>query len=687
MSKSLPIKFNEVLQLTSVGVDPSSIGFRTVTMESDKYICVCEKASDNTTQVAIIDLNNPSNVNRRPISADAVIMNPRGGIIGLRAGLTIQLFDIDAKKKIKSHSMNTDVIFWKWISEDTIAIITSTDVLHWSISDEEAPTKIFQLNKSIIDSQIINYRTNETMTWLVVVAISSKGNRIAGTLQLYSIEKKASQIIEGHAAVFCSVQMMGNPEKSNIISFSVKSSNTSLIHFIELGQPAPKNTPFPKRNVELFFPPEASDDFPVAMQSGEKFGVIYLITKRGFIHVYDAESGSCLYMNRISSDTIFVTCPHDIVSGIMGINKKGQVLSVAIDESTIINYIENEMKNPELAVRFASKNNLEGSEKLVESRFYQLCEERKYESAINLVASAPRGMLRTERNIAFFKSLPTEPGKSPWILQYFALLLERSTLNETESIEICQIALSQDRSSMIEKWLKENKLQYTEKLGDVISQYNLKFALSIYLRAECPSKVISCMAKTGQYKNIIIYADKIGLKPDYSYVLSDVIEHDASNSILFANMLIESGQLTNVRDIAELFVRKNMIKEFTAFLLEALKNNDPNDGPLQTMLLEVNLKSAPKVADAIMGNNMFSHYDRPAIARLCESAGLIQRAIEHYTDIYDIKRALVNANQLNIDWVIQFFSTLNVENSFDCIKEMLSNNLQLNLKICIKIAV
>ncbi|OAF64757.1 hypothetical protein A3Q56_07458, partial [Intoshia linei] len=687
MSNNLPIKFNEVLQLTSIGVDPSSIGFKTVTMESDKYICVCEKSNENATQVAIIDLNNPSQVNRRPISADAVIMNPKGGIIGLRAGLTIQLFNIDQKKKIKSHSMNTNVVFWKWISQYKIAIITSTNVLHWSIDDDSAPTKIFELNKSIIDSQIINYRTNDELTWLIVISIASKENRIAGNMQLYSTEKKASQIIEGHAAVFCMVKLFHNPEKSNIISFSVKSSNASLIHFIELGQPAPKNTPFPKRNVELFFPPEASDDFPVAMQCGEKFGVVYLITKRGFIYIYDIESAACLYMNRISSDTIFVTCPHDLVSGILGVNKKGQVLSISVDETTIISHIENEIKNPELAIRFASKNNLEGSEELIVSKFNRFCEEKRYEDAIKLAASAPQGMLRTEKNIQYFKSLPNQPGKSPWILQYFALLLERSTLNETESIEICQIALSQDRSSMIEKWLKENKLQYTEKLGDVISQYNLKFAMSIYLRAECPSKVISCMAKTGQYKNIIIYADKIGLKPDYAVVLNDVIEHDASNSIIFANMLIESGQLTNVRDVAELFVRKNMIKEFTAFLLEALKNNDPNDGPLQTMLLEVNLKAAPKVADAIMGNNMFSYYDRPTIAGLCESAGLIQRAIEHYTDIYDIKHALVNANQLNVDWVIQFFNTLNVENSFDCIKEMLSNNLQLNLKICIKIAV
>ena len=44
---------------------------------------------------------------------------------------------------------------------------------------------------------------------------------------------------------------------------------------------------------------------------------------------------------------------------------------------------------------------------------------------------------------------------------------------------------------------------------------------------------------------------------------------------------------------------------------------------------------------------MFSHYDRAHIASLCEKAGLLQRALEHYTDLYDIKRAVVHTHLLN----------------------------------------
>ena len=35
---------------------------------------------------------------------------------------------------------------------------------------------------------------------------------------------------------------------------------------IEVGQPAQGNQPFQKKAVDVFFPPEAQGDFPVAMQ-------------------------------------------------------------------------------------------------------------------------------------------------------------------------------------------------------------------------------------------------------------------------------------------------------------------------------------------------------------------------------------------------------------------------------------
>ena len=43
-------------------------------------------------------------------------------------------------------------------------------------------------------------------------------------------------------------------------------SSLFQLHIIEVGQPATGNQPFAKKAVDVFFPPEAQTDFPVAMQ-------------------------------------------------------------------------------------------------------------------------------------------------------------------------------------------------------------------------------------------------------------------------------------------------------------------------------------------------------------------------------------------------------------------------------------
>ena len=153
------------------------------------------------------------------------------------------------------------------------------------------------------------------------------------------------------------------------------------LHIIEVGQPAAGNQPFTKKAVDVYFPAEAASDFPVAMQISPKYDTVYLVTKYGYIHLYDIETGTCIYMNRISSDTIFVTAAHEATSGIIGVNRKGQVLSVSVDEENIIPYINNVLQNPELALRISVRNNLAGAEDLFVRKFNNLFQAGQYAEA------------------------------------------------------------------------------------------------------------------------------------------------------------------------------------------------------------------------------------------------------------------------------------------------------------------
>lgn len=66
-----------------MGVNPANIGFSYLTMESDKFICVREKVGEQN-QVVIVDMSDPTNPIRRPISADSAIMNPASKVIALK---------------------------------------------------------------------------------------------------------------------------------------------------------------------------------------------------------------------------------------------------------------------------------------------------------------------------------------------------------------------------------------------------------------------------------------------------------------------------------------------------------------------------------------------------------------------------------------------------------------------------
>lgn len=59
-------------------------------MESDRFICVRETTGP-TNQVVIIDLQDTSNVLKRPITADNAIMHPTAKILALK-GLLIEIF-------------------------------------------------------------------------------------------------------------------------------------------------------------------------------------------------------------------------------------------------------------------------------------------------------------------------------------------------------------------------------------------------------------------------------------------------------------------------------------------------------------------------------------------------------------------------------------------------------------------
>ena len=98
-------------------------------------------------------------------------------------------------------------------------------------------------------------------------------------------------------------------------------------------------------------------------------------------------------------------------------------------------------------------------------------------------------------------------------------------------------------------WLLQ--LTCSEELGDIVRLHDLTLALSVYLRANVPNKVIACFAETGQTDKIVLYCKKVQYTPDYIGLLQHIMRTNPEKGAEFAAQLVndENGPLVDVERV------------------------------------------------------------------------------------------------------------------------------------------
>ena len=142
---------------------------------------------------------------------------------------------METKQKLKSHVNAEDIVFWKWINDSTLGMVTETAVYHWSIADQTTtPTKVFDRHPTLAGSQIINYRVSADDKWMALIGIAGNSAnpsafKVKGAMQLYSRERGVSQPIEGHAASFAEVKLDGCQHPTKLFAFSVRTATGAKV--------------------------------------------------------------------------------------------------------------------------------------------------------------------------------------------------------------------------------------------------------------------------------------------------------------------------------------------------------------------------------------------------------------------------------------------------------------------------
>jgi clathrin heavy chain len=204
MIGTAPFKSGEIFKLTNLGIDPKFFKFNVTHLESERYVCIRDADQTGTPQLSIVELFNKMNVVKRPGNkVDGAIMHVKDNIIALKApnegkGHILQIFDMDKKAKLKNIEFPENIVFWKWVDEKILAIVTTSSVYHVSIANEtDKEVKVFDRNGELKEAQVIGYVLSNDKKWGALFGISTpdQGKTINGHIQLYFIEGQKQQMI------------------------------------------------------------------------------------------------------------------------------------------------------------------------------------------------------------------------------------------------------------------------------------------------------------------------------------------------------------------------------------------------------------------------------------------------------------------------------------------------------------
>ena len=136
--------------------------------------------------------------------------------------------------------MPETVVFWRWVSPSTIALVTPTAVFHWS-TEVLSTLKGLRPPRSIRRRHASHQLSSQPGREVVPPMGISQGGAgvIKGAMQLYSRDKSVSQTLQGHAGCFHTMSVPGRSDKAQVLCFQEKKEGQPAKLFVmEVGRDA-----------------------------------------------------------------------------------------------------------------------------------------------------------------------------------------------------------------------------------------------------------------------------------------------------------------------------------------------------------------------------------------------------------------------------------------------------------------
>ncbi|KRY12641.1 Clathrin heavy chain 1 [Trichinella patagoniensis] len=394
---------------------------------------------------------------------------------------------------------------------------------------------------------------------------------------LYNVHQQKTEVYSAVTACFLHFKPNANAKPCTLLCFVGRDSFYGwMIHIENLSK---HGCSFVKKAISFSFSQRRRDDFPVAMQANDKYGILFVITSHGYLHVFDVNDSICLYEGMFTSfPVVLLTAYKD--SGIVCVNEMGCIVTAVIDEEEIISCLSISLKNKSAVMKFARRCNLPGAEGLFSWEFWDLCNNGEYYRAAELAAIIHMDTLATARIIEYLHSVKLGKKEPNPVFLYFKRRLENGPLNIMESFKF-YVALN--------NWAICSKNMTTFWHGQRIYE-----------------PAIECLAEKYQLNSAALIGDKNCTKEDYISIFQQIVNNQKSQSVEASSKAkVSSCQLTFCLQLVEYPVTSTakVDTEITAqFNFYILKKN---------MHLESKLILVQEIFETLvqMGTVIFQNYE------------------------------------------------------------------------------
>ncbi|NXI73388.1 CLHC1 protein, partial [Anseranas semipalmata] len=156
--------------------------------------------------------------------------------------------------------------------------------------------------------------------------------------------------------------------------------------------------------------------------------------------------------------------------------------------------------------------------------FSELLSSGQYDAAATYAVNSPRGILCNKEALKNLKSFSCLKGRNLLLLKYFDTLINASTAagrlpNSAVTLEAIKCALSEKQFNLVKHWVTQQRLAFSEAVGDVIYDYGkvepnnmsecLALAQVVYGQSGVHKKVALCLCKQGRIAGAVDYIQQL----------------------------------------------------------------------------------------------------------------------------------------------------------------------------------